>query len=246
MNLFACLGQKEPLRAAVVGGGGKTTAVFQLARQAAGKAWVSTTTHFGTDQLDLADRHFTLPEDAALDVSPWMKQKVTLLTGNRTQDDRVRGLDPQMMGLIANLADREQVSLIIEADGARSHPIKAPAEHEPVIPTWVNTVIVVVGLSALGKPLNADWVHRPEIYAQLTHLRPGDPVTVESVIAMLASPQGGLKGIPSQARRIVLLNQSDIHPLANDEITLMYRLKRNYDRILYGALSAHPDQIDIL
>ncbi len=53
--------------------------------------------------------------------------------------------------------------MIIEADGARKLPIKAPAEHEPVIPEFVNTVITVIGLSGLGKPLTEEWVHRPGI-----------------------------------------------------------------------------------
>lgn len=246
MNLYESLPQIAPLKIAVVGGGGKTTAVFQLARQAAGNAWVSTTTHLGTDQLHLADRHFTLLENSTLDASPWMTQKVTLLTGNRTPDDRVRGLVPELINAVAVLADRENVSLIVEADGARSHPVKAPAEHEPVIPDWVDTVVVVVGLSAIGKPLTSEWVHRAEIYAQLTHLHPGDPISLESVIAMLVSPLGGLKGIPSGACRIVFLNQADLHPLSDAEISLLDRLKSDYNRVLYGSLSVEPDQIHVV
>lgn len=246
MNLFESLGQKEPLRVAVVGGGGKTTAVFQLAHQLSGKAWVSTTTHLGTDQLNLADRHFTLLEGEGLPADRWLDQKVSLLTGIRTPDERVLGLGVKTMDSVLLLAEREQVSLIIEADGARSHPTKAPAEHEPVIPSWVNTVIVVVGLSVLGKPLNADWVHRPEKFAELTGLLPGDPVTLESIISMLVSPQGGLKGVPAQAHRVVLLNQFDLHPLSGQEVRVLDRLNDIYDPILFGSLAFDPDHIRAL
>ena len=51
-------------RLAIVGGGGKTTAMFQLARQFATPVIVTTTTHLGTEQGALADVHFALSDDA--------------------------------------------------------------------------------------------------------------------------------------------------------------------------------------
>jgi molybdenum cofactor cytidylyltransferase len=87
-------------------------------------------------------------------------------------------------------------------------PIKAPAQHEPVIPAWVNHVVVVAGLSALGKPLSPEWVHRPELFAQVSGLTIGEKVTRESLAKVLGSPAGGLKGIQGHARKILLLNQA--------------------------------------
>ena len=135
MNLFESLQQREPLNVAVVGAGGKTTAVFQLARQVGGCAWVTTTTHLGTDQLHLADKHFTIRSANDIDVPGWLAQKVSLLSGERTSDDRIKAPDGALLESIAALAKLNQISLIVEADGARSHAIKAPGEHEPMIPS---------------------------------------------------------------------------------------------------------------
>lgn len=41
----------------------------------------------------------------------------------------------------------------IEADGAKRLPLKAPGEWEPVIPEFVDLVIGVVGMDALGEPI---------------------------------------------------------------------------------------------
>jgi probable selenium-dependent hydroxylase accessory protein YqeC len=68
--------------------------------------------------------------------------------------------------------------------------------------------VVVAGLSGLGKPLNHEWVHRPEIFSRLANLDLDAPVTSEGLVHVLSHPQGGLKGIPQSARRVVLLNQA--------------------------------------
>jgi len=243
MNLFESLQQSEPLNVAVVGAGGKTTAVFQLARQVNGCAWVTTTTHLGTDQLNLADKHFTIKSADNIDLRAWLAQKVSLLTGERTPDDRVKTPDGMLLESIAALAKQNQISLIVEADGARSHPIKAPGEHEPVIPTWVNTVIIVVGLSALGKPLSAEWVHRPEQFARLSGIQPGMPITLEGTIAMLLDPAGGIKGIPENAHKIVLFNQADTIKLSVDDLSMMRNLLDKFDRVLVASLAYKPGEV---
>ena len=45
---------------------------------------------------------------------------------------------------------------LIEADGARHLPCKAPAEHEPALLSSSDLVIGVTGLSALGQPLGKE------------------------------------------------------------------------------------------
>ena len=110
-----------------------------------------------------------------------------------------------------------ELPLLVEADGSRRLPLKAPAPHEPVIPEWVNTVVVVAGLSGLGKLLDPAWVHRPEIFAHLSGLELNAPVTSDGLINVLTHPQGGLKDIPYGARRVALLNQAGRLPLAGPQ-----------------------------
>ncbi len=67
----------------------------------------------------------------------------------------------------------------------------------------------MAGLSGLGRPLTEEYVHRPEIFARLSGLAPGETITPEALLRVLTHPAGGLKNIPPQARRFVLLNQAD-------------------------------------
>ncbi len=43
--------------------------------------------------------------------------------------------------------------VLVEADGSKHFPIKIPNENEPVIPSNVNEIFVVMGLNALGRPV---------------------------------------------------------------------------------------------
>ena len=54
------LGSAESLRLAFVGAGGKTTAMFHLARELDAPVIVTTTTHLAVEQIQLADRHIIL------------------------------------------------------------------------------------------------------------------------------------------------------------------------------------------
>ena len=170
---------------------------------------LAATTHLATDQLALADHHFTLLREADLDgLMDDLPAGVLLFTGPPGDDGRTAGLPERLLERLRRLADLLSLPLLVEADGSRQLPLKAPAAHEPVIPGWVNTVVVVAGLSGLGKPLNHEWVHRPELFSRLANLDLDAPVTPEGLVRVLSHPQGGLKGIPHSARRVALLNQA--------------------------------------
>jgi molybdenum cofactor cytidylyltransferase len=242
MNLVDAIQPTLPTRIAIVGGGGKTTAMFMLARQLPGPVWTTTTTHLGTDQLDLTDQHFIISGPEEIDIPRLKSKRTTLITGLFTPDDRVKGPEPDVMNEVVRIADQEAVSLVVEADGARSHPIKAPAEHEPVIPAWATTVIVVVGLSVLGKPLSSEWVHRAERFEALTGLQQGQPVSLDAIAAMLVSPMGGLKGIPKGARIIALLNQTEDEQTSQMAVSMVKTiLDGGFDTVVIGSLKNSPD-----
>lgn len=46
--------------------------------------------------------------------------------------------------------------VLIEADGSRRMPCKAPAAHEPVLLPQCDIVLAVAGVSALGESLEKD------------------------------------------------------------------------------------------
>ena len=128
------------------------------------------------------------------------------------EQDKVQGVAPALLDRIAGEPTVDAV--VVEADGSRRLPFKAPAAHEPVIPASATIVVPLVGLDVLEQPLDAGHVHRPEIVAKLTGASVGDPVTPAMIAAVLAHPQGGAKDVPPHARLIPFLNK------AEDEATL--------------------------
>ena len=197
-------------RLAFVGAGGKTTAMFQLASELA-PALATTSTHLGAWQVGAADRHFAWPEgDPLPDIEAWIGSGVTLITGQPESDtDRWMGLSSAQLAKIDALAGYHDLPVLVEADGARQKPLKAPADHEPAIPGFADLVVLVAGLSALGKPLLQEWVHRPEQFSALSGIELGAFITPGALATVLGHPQGGLKNIPDHARRVLLLAQAD-------------------------------------
>ncbi len=197
----------------LTGAGGKSTLLFTLADEYP-SAFVTTTTHLGAWQIPWARRVIYVND--AEDLHPLEDDPlpgVTLFLGEAPQNERARGVSLETLKLILALSARRGQPLLVEADGARQRALKAPASHEPHLPIsgldgLPHTHLTLAGLSALGKPLDDHHVHRPEIFARLSGLAPGAPLTVEALAVLLTHPQGGLKGIPKAARRVAVLTQA--------------------------------------
>ncbi len=114
--------------------------------------------------------------------------------------------------------------------------LKAPADHEPVIPSFADIVVVVAGMQGLGKPLSDKVVHRTEQFSKLTGLSIDDLITPESLVKLLTHADGGLKGIPTGARRVVLLNQADTHELQSLAKGMSGSLLSDFSSVVVASL----------
>ncbi|MCD6472647.1 putative selenium-dependent hydroxylase accessory protein YqeC [Candidatus Aerophobetes bacterium] len=83
---------------------------------------------------------------------------------------------------------------LVEADGARRRSIKAPAFYEPVIPLSTTDLIGVVGIDAVGLPLQEKNVFRPKIFAQLTGVEFGEKLKIKDIAHLVCHPYGLFKG----------------------------------------------------
>jgi molybdenum cofactor cytidylyltransferase len=234
MNLTTALRLGLTPRVALAGGGGKTTALFTLARECATPVMVAATAHMALEQSALADRHFFVTEATTLDRQ--LPTGVTLYTGPANHLGKTIGLSASALQRVLDLAEQQHAPLFIEADGSKGLPLKAPAEHEPPIPDFVDTAIYVVGLAGLGQPLDADHVQRPERFAHLSGLALGDTVTPEAIAQVLRDPIGGLKNVPPNARRSVVLNQADTPELQAQAQVIARQLLPTYHAVVIAAL----------
>lgn len=186
---------------AFVGGGGKTTLMTGLATQLTerGKTVVVTTTT-KMSALEAGTPTLGSSEPAAVEKALTGPGPVSLV--RVSGEHKVTGPSPEAIDRI--FRETSVDFLLVEADGAKRRPIKAPAMHEPVIPDAATLVVIVVGAAALGRPIG-EVAHRPELVAALGERRLDDPVTPELIAAVVGHPGGGMRGVPPNARVVLAI-----------------------------------------
>jgi probable selenium-dependent hydroxylase accessory protein YqeC len=122
-------------------------------------------------------------------------------------DGRLAGISTEVADRFAQQADLAHI--VIEADGSAHKPFKAPLDYEPVVPSSTTLLIAVVGVDALGMPLDSDHIHRPQRVAELSGAVLDQPLRAESIARVLVHPLGPLRDAPPGARPLVLLNKAD-------------------------------------
>lgn len=196
----------------LVGGGGKTTLLYAMAAHCARKGWrvlVTTTTHIRQPAACYA------PDDAAL-TTLWQAGRYAVI-GTPSENGKLTLPQPQLLHRMAQ-AD----AVFIEADGAKHHPCKVPAAHEPVLLPQSDIILAVAGLSALGKPLR-------EVCFRYDTIRPqflaDAPLTPPVLAQLLASTQGGRKAVGDR-QFYAVLNQVDTPELQQQGIQIQQLLRQ--------------------
>ncbi len=209
----------------IVGAGGKTQVLFELGKDLAnrGADVVLTTTTNIFDPRKEPGRRFDqvlLRTDLAKAVqepgevpacdeqgpSPEGRGRLIVLASCEIPGTgKLKGIHPSW----ATALRRDWAYVLVEADGAKHRSIKAPGDHEPVVPPSSGVVIGVVGLDCLGCPMDGASVHRPERFQALTGCPMGAPIRPAHIAALARAPEGLFKGAPPGSRRILLLNKAD-------------------------------------
>lgn len=202
----------------LVGGGGKTTLLYAFARHCAAKGWrvlVSTTTH-----IRQPGAHYAADE-AAL-AALWAAGQYAV-AGVPAEQGKLTALPPEQLTRWMAQAD----IVLLEADGAKRLPCKAPAAHEPVLLLESDIVLGVAGLSALGRPLR-EVCFRLEQTCALLGAVPETLLTPELLARLLASEQGGRKQVGNRCFSVVLNQADDPARIAAGEQTLAL-LREKYE-----------------
>jgi probable selenium-dependent hydroxylase accessory protein YqeC len=199
---------------AITGAGGKTTTMYSLANELAqqGKRVITTTTtqifYPGLDETDMlivgseTDALLTTIEEA------WQQCNRITVAGTALRAEKLAGLQPEQPYelLVKSSAD----VVIVEADGARHRMIKAPAEHEPVIPLQANIALLLMSAEAMNQPLSDRIAHRPELVAKVTGIHMGDVLSPAVIARLITSEQGALKYIPKTATAHLLITHASM------------------------------------
>lgn len=158
------------------GAGGKTTLMRRLAAEmaAAGKkALLTTTTRIYKPQ----ETAFFCSDDLEQAVQElrehFRNNDLAVLGKSILPDGKVEGIEPGQVGF---LRDCLQVSVLVEADGAKGKPLKGFAPYEPVIPSSADYIIPVLGGDALGSFISPANTHRLEHFLESTGTKEGEMV----------------------------------------------------------------------
>jgi molybdenum cofactor cytidylyltransferase len=191
----------------IVGAGGKTTLLHTLGRELATsghRVVLTSTTKMASDQITNPAVHGADP--TLVDTSFVAGTPLFVVGGHH--GGKADGLAPGDVDRL--FAETTADYVITEADGARTKSIKAPADHEPVIPAATTIVIVVMGADALGQPIS-EVAHRPERIAELTGTDLDTLLTADLAATVLLHPEGGLKNIPTNARTVMVITKVPGH-----------------------------------
>ncbi len=209
LDAFAISPDRHEL-VSLVGAGGKTTAMFALAQALKSlqmRVLVTTTTNIFYPEKNECDAVIVNEAPDANMFHGVSGGTITVLGGTVVNERKLAGV---YKGVIEKLhQERLFDGILVECDGSKRKPIKAAAHYEPIVPGTTTRTIGVIGLDALGQPIDEEHVHRAEIFCDVVGRALGAPLDAQAVVELIMSPRGLFKGVPETCPRYVLLNKAD-------------------------------------
>ncbi len=219
----------------IVGGGGKTTLMLRLAEElgeSGARVIVTTTTHI-------------FPPEGILTFSGASKSEIeAALAARHIVCLGVPAEQGKLSMPETTFAEMEELAdyVLVEADGAKHLPLKAPAPHEPVIPPETKMVLAVAGMDGAGKTIE-ETAFRPGLYAALLESDEAHRITPADIARVLTHDGGQRKGVSGRMRYAVLLNKADDEQSKGAAIeTAMQMDPARVDRVVIGSLGGAEER----
>ncbi len=186
----------------VVGSGGKSTLIKQMAMEASSCDWpsvITTTTHIHIPFSGQGESLLVLEKKAKVEeILPHLQNNLLVLVSRRVSDFKAKGFEPEYLEDL-----KEHFLLLVEADGSKNKPFKIPASFEPVVPKESTHIILVCSLGAIGKPLEEEYVHRIHL---LENSQKDRTITPSLVADALSKPSHYLEKFPPSSCVFVYLS----------------------------------------
>jgi len=143
-------------------------------------------------------------------IKKWLTENLNrhqslLIARKRLPNGKLEGILPEWAEEIFSM---DGVSTIVnEADGSAGRPLKAPRDGEPVIPKNTTLLVPLIGIDALGCPLDEEKVFRTAIASRLLNLPRGSIVTEDVIVRLMRE---WIKSSPAGVRIVPVINKVDI------------------------------------
>ena len=232
-DLSPLLGLADSQIITFLGGGGKTSLMNTLGKEFASHGYptlLTTTTHIMKPDF-LSDESYIENEDLGqlANIFTNLKKNTLPLAAlgipEKVVNSNIKWRSPSsdFCEKIAEFSKKfstknpyKFLKILCEGDGSKRLPIKLPKDGEPVFFPKTDTVIGVIGLSCLGKPIK-ETLFRYELLPNLTSLdnyfmkslQSADIVTTDFLYRLCLSEKGLRKNITSQ-KFCIIFNQADI------------------------------------
>lgn len=204
----------------IVGAGGKTTLMNLLAQSLSRngkKVLLTTTTHIMCPEF--LPTSAIVESESKMELAEAFSHHTLVALGIPCEGTPGKWHAPSLdfLSEVQNIPN----IILCEGDGSRRMPVKIPREGEPVFYPNTDTVLGVLGLSALHQPLGQCLFG----VSEMSSFSPEDILTPDFFSSIALSDQGLHKGIQEQKYRVVF-NQADT--LSSEDIPLV---KTSADKI---------------
>lgn len=240
IELEKCFSWSKHEVVSVIGSGGKSSLIAYLSKNFPDKkVLISTTTKVLLPEKE--DYHI-------LWLNPYCQDE-KVLKGTNPADVMIAG-DQLLMGGIEKLQMPKNTEFIqsfkqfgkvfLEADGSRSLLLKGWAEFEPVVLPETTMTIGVIPLSAIGKPMTKEFIHRLSLWLKLVEKdeEGGRFISKENIVQMITHENGLWK--EAKGDQVLYLNQVE----SEQQLELAKRIvedlpegfKEKISRIIAGSV----------
>jgi molybdenum cofactor cytidylyltransferase len=237
VRLYPALGVSEGDVVSFVGAGGKSGAIIAVAGELARdgvKVLVVPTTKMLVSEAEWIGPVVTegdLGELRRKVEEALSDSEAVVAGGGLISKSRIAGVAPEDVQELSGLAG----VVLVEADGSRRRPIKGTADHEPALPPHTTLVVAVGNVEALGKPVDEEHVHRPELFSGLTGVAPGQSITARAFARALA--EGSLHNVPDGARTAALITGVEPgQPMSNASIVARELWRMGVKKVVFASL----------
>jgi molybdenum cofactor cytidylyltransferase len=216
---------------ALIGAGGKTSTLMNLGYELAEAGWrvmATTTTYMDADQLDLVPCSVQMRQGTSA-ISNALSENRFAFLYDSIRSDRVYGPTTQTISRLLDSVDSDV--LLIEADKAAGMLLKAPTAGEPVIPPETSLVVPVTSLAVLDHNLDEAHVYNAKAIIERYGFPEGVRVKSPWVAQVMRDEELGLRGVPSKARVMALLNGTPEKGYLRGRARLIARLILRSNRV---------------
>ncbi|MDZ5254535.1 selenium cofactor biosynthesis protein YqeC [Clostridium sp. LIBA-8841] len=213
----------------VVGSGGKTTFIYNLAKELRKeKVLISTTTKMLCPEENQVDYFFCSSERNKLNI----KKGRTFIAEEKVNQNKISG-DIYLIKKYMSSFDY----VLLECDGSKRKSLKGWNETEPVILNETTKTIGIIPLHIVGERITEENIHRIEIFNNIFKTKIEDEITLDVIAEIITNPKGLFKDAIGE--KILFLNRIDgekSKELVWKLLEILSRKNKNSLKIIGGDL----------